>query len=162
MRLAFGALFIKQRLGFTDEETVEQIRENAYIQFFLGFAVCTRHNIRLSGKRLGRHLKDPEINSAQKQQIIADQRKRNEVEGCFGSGKRKYSLDLIMARLPKGAETMISMAFVVMCAEKIRRLLRLFLVIISAWFYAVKLPGCLWMALRDLWRDETADLLLPV
>ena len=40
---------------------------------------------------------------------------------------RKYSLDLIMARLSKGAENSISMAFVVMCAEKIRRLLRLFL-----------------------------------
>ncbi len=38
MRLAFGALFIKHRLGLTDEETVEQIRENAYMQFFLGFA----------------------------------------------------------------------------------------------------------------------------
>jgi hypothetical protein len=36
--LAFGALFIKQRLGLTDEETVEQIRENPYLQFFLGFA----------------------------------------------------------------------------------------------------------------------------
>jgi len=38
VRLAFGALLIKQRLGLTDEETVEQIRENAYMQFFLGFA----------------------------------------------------------------------------------------------------------------------------
>jgi hypothetical protein len=38
VRLAFGALFIKQRLGLTDEETVEQIRENAYMQSFLGFA----------------------------------------------------------------------------------------------------------------------------
>ena len=38
VRLAFGALFIKQRLGLTDEETVQQIRENAYMQFFLGFA----------------------------------------------------------------------------------------------------------------------------
>ena len=38
VRLAFGALFIKQRLGLTDEETVHQIRENAYIQYFLGFA----------------------------------------------------------------------------------------------------------------------------
>lgn len=33
VRLAFGALFIKQRLGLTDEETVEQIRENPYLQF---------------------------------------------------------------------------------------------------------------------------------
>lgn len=38
VRLSFGALFIKQRLGLTDEETVEQIRDNAYMQFFLGFA----------------------------------------------------------------------------------------------------------------------------
>ena len=38
VRLAFGALFIKQRLDLSDEETVEQIRENAYMQFFLGFA----------------------------------------------------------------------------------------------------------------------------
>jgi hypothetical protein len=33
-RLAFGTLLIKQRLGLADEETVEQIRENPYIQFF--------------------------------------------------------------------------------------------------------------------------------
>ena len=35
--LAFGALFIKQSLGLSDEETVEQIRKNAYMQFYLGF-----------------------------------------------------------------------------------------------------------------------------
>ena len=38
IRLAFGALFIKQRLGLSDEETVELIRENPYTQFFLGFS----------------------------------------------------------------------------------------------------------------------------
>ncbi|QPN61027.1 transposase [Synechococcus sp. CBW1002] len=32
VRMAFGALYIKQKLGLTDEETVHQIRENAYIQ----------------------------------------------------------------------------------------------------------------------------------
>ena len=32
VRLAFGALYIKQRLGLTDEETVDQIRENPYIR----------------------------------------------------------------------------------------------------------------------------------
>jgi IS5 family transposase len=35
VRMAFGALFIKQRLGLSDEEIVEQIRENPYMQFFL-------------------------------------------------------------------------------------------------------------------------------
>ncbi len=39
-------------------------------------------------------------------------RKRNEVEGCFGSGKRKDSLALIMARLPKGAKTSFLSLFV--------------------------------------------------
>ena len=37
VRLAFGSLYIKQRLGLTDEETVHQIR-NAYMKFFLGFS----------------------------------------------------------------------------------------------------------------------------
>jgi IS5 family transposase len=32
VRLAFGALLIKQRLGLTDEETVGQIRENVYMR----------------------------------------------------------------------------------------------------------------------------------
>jgi hypothetical protein len=38
VRMAFGALFIKQRLGLSDEETVEQIRGSIHMQFFLGFA----------------------------------------------------------------------------------------------------------------------------
>lgn len=38
VRLAFCALFIKQRPDLSDEETVEQIRENAYMQVFPGFA----------------------------------------------------------------------------------------------------------------------------
>ena len=37
-RVGFGALVIKERLGTTDRETVEQIRENPYLQYFLGFA----------------------------------------------------------------------------------------------------------------------------
>ena len=36
-RVALGALIIKERLGMSDEETVEQIRENPYLQYFLGF-----------------------------------------------------------------------------------------------------------------------------
>jgi hypothetical protein len=34
--MALGALIIKARLGLTDEELVEQIKENPYLQFFLG------------------------------------------------------------------------------------------------------------------------------
>ena len=35
-RLALGALIIKEKLGITDEETVEQIRENHYLQYLIG------------------------------------------------------------------------------------------------------------------------------
>jgi len=37
-RIALGALIIKERLGTSDEETVEQIRENPYLQYFLGLS----------------------------------------------------------------------------------------------------------------------------
>jgi hypothetical protein len=36
VRIAFGAMLIKEKLGLSDEETVEQIRENPYLQYFLG------------------------------------------------------------------------------------------------------------------------------
>ncbi len=91
---------------------------------------CMRHGIRITGKRLGRPPQNPDVTSAQERQLKADQGRRNEVEGVFGSGKRKYSLDRIMARLKAGAETSISMAFLVICAEKVLRLLRLFFALI--------------------------------
>ena len=53
-----------------------------------------------------------------------------------------------MTWFSKGAENSISKAFVVMCAEKIRRLLRLFFVTIFAWIYVCQRLGALWMALQ--------------
>ena len=35
-RMALGALIIKEKLGISDIETVEQIRENPYLQYFMG------------------------------------------------------------------------------------------------------------------------------
>jgi hypothetical protein len=35
-RMALGALIIKEKLGVSDSETVEQIRENPYLQYFIG------------------------------------------------------------------------------------------------------------------------------
>lgn len=40
-RTALGALLIKERLGLTDRETVEAIRENPYLQFFIGLEEFT-------------------------------------------------------------------------------------------------------------------------
>src|SRR5699024_4238073 len=36
-RLVLGALIIKHRLGLSDTETLEQLRENPYLQYFCGF-----------------------------------------------------------------------------------------------------------------------------
>ena len=36
-RIALGSLIIKEKLGLSDEETAEQIRENPYLQYFLGY-----------------------------------------------------------------------------------------------------------------------------
>ena len=40
-RMAIGALIIKKRYGLSDEDVVEEIRENPYLQYFLGFAEYT-------------------------------------------------------------------------------------------------------------------------
>lgn len=37
LRVALGALIIKERLGTSDIETVAQIQENPYLQYFIGF-----------------------------------------------------------------------------------------------------------------------------
>jgi transposase, IS5 family len=36
VRIALGALIIKEKCQFSDEETVEQIKENPYLQYFIG------------------------------------------------------------------------------------------------------------------------------
>ena len=36
--MALGALIIKEKLGASDRETVEQIRENPYLQYFIGLS----------------------------------------------------------------------------------------------------------------------------
>ena len=35
-RIALGSLIIKEKLGTSDRETVEQIKENPYLQYFIG------------------------------------------------------------------------------------------------------------------------------
>jgi IS5 family transposase len=60
------------------------------------------------------------MNYEHKQQLLADQRKSNEVEGVFGTGKRRYSLNLIMGKPKAGAEGITSRSFMVTCTEKIQ------------------------------------------
>lgn len=37
-RMALGSLIIKEKLGISDIETVEQIKENPYLQYFIGLS----------------------------------------------------------------------------------------------------------------------------
>ena len=37
-RMALGALIIKETLGISDRETVQQIKENPYLQYFIGLS----------------------------------------------------------------------------------------------------------------------------
>ena len=37
-RMALSALIIKETLGISDRETVEQIKENPYLQYFIGLS----------------------------------------------------------------------------------------------------------------------------
>ena len=36
--MPLGALIIKEKLGISDRETVEQIKENPYLQYFIGMS----------------------------------------------------------------------------------------------------------------------------
>jgi transposase, IS5 family len=57
-RVALGSLIIKEKLGISDRETVEQIKENPYLQYFIGqrhySSVETRHGASLLHRILSR------------------------------------------------------------------------------------------------------------
>ena len=75
--MALGALIIKEKLGISDRETVEQIK--------------------ISGPPLGRPPKN--LSKKAKKQAEEDEKIRNEIEGKFGIGKRRFSLNRVMAKL---------------------------------------------------------------
>ena len=79
---------------------------------------CKKHKIRLSGPKLGRPPKVTEANAqeikAARQQARQDEIDRNAVEGKFGQGKRRYSLNRIMTKLSGTSETAIMLSFLVM------------------------------------------------
>ena len=72
---------------------------------------CKEHNIRLSGPRLGRKGK---LEEQGRKIALQDNRERNAIEGKIGEGKRRYGLDLIMARLPETSGSVIAMQVLVM------------------------------------------------
>ena len=109
---------------------------------------CKDKGIRLSGRPLGRPQQVTASNKAQLEQIKRQQRQdeldRIAIEGKFGQGKRRFSLDRIMAKLAETSEAVIMVSFIVMNLEKILSSILLFVL-------NVCLP--LWTALRRAaWR----------
>lgn len=88
-------------------------------------AWCRARNIRLSGPPLGRPPRDGQAEA--RKQARDDEKVRNAIEGKFGQGKRRFSLDCIMAKLAHTAETTIAIAFLVMNLELLLRQLLLLL-----------------------------------
>jgi len=74
--------------------------------------------IRFSGKPLGRPVKlseeDMKLLRAKRRQHRADSRLRNQIEGKFGEGKRKYDLDCVKAKTMRTSESWIAAVFFVM------------------------------------------------
>ena len=75
------------------------------------------------------------------------------IEGRIGTSKRRYGLDRIMTKLIETSRTVITMAFFVMNAEKVLRLLRLlFSILVSVYILMLYLlaswrrPALLWAA----------------
>jgi hypothetical protein len=88
-------------------------------------AYCRKRGIRLSGKPLGRPKASDQAEN--RKQVLADATLRNQIEGKFGVGKRRFSLSRVMAKLAPTAECAIAITFLVMNLECwLQRLLLLF------------------------------------
>ena len=97
---------------------------------------CKERGIRLSGQALGRPCKETSSNKEElaqiKRQQYQDEIDRNPIEGKFGQGKRRFTLNRIMAKLAQTSEAVIMVSFIVMNLEK------LFLFLFFVWCKAYK------------------------
>ena len=86
-------------------------------------AWCKERGIQITGPALGRPPKDKEITKEAKKQEYQDICDRNIVEGEFGTGKRAYGLNRIMAHLPDTSFCVIGVALLCMnLAKRLRSL----------------------------------------
>ena len=121
----------RERFGFYPEvviaDTIYRNRENrAYLK---------ERGIRCSGAPLGRPPADPTVYLDKKKQLKKESGIRNRIEGAFGVGKRRFSLDLVMAKLKKTSESWIAMVFFVMnIAHWLRDILFSFLTMLQNCF----------------------------
>jgi hypothetical protein len=91
-------------------------------------AYCQDKGIRLSGPPLGRpKIMSKEEAERDKRRRRLDERRRIPIEGKFGQGKRRFSLDWIMTKLALTSGSAISVIFLVMNLEKLLKDFLLFL-----------------------------------
>jgi IS5 family transposase len=83
------------------------------------YRFCKANNIHVSNFRLGRPPKN--LTQSQITEERIEEGLRNEVEGKFGTGKRKYTLNRILTRLPETTATQVVLAFLVMNLDKLYR-----------------------------------------
>jgi hypothetical protein len=103
----------KDRLGFYPEsvhvDKIYRTRENR--------AFCKERGIRMSGPPLGR--KPQTVSREEKRQAEADEAIRNQVEGKFGQGKRRFGLGRVMAKLASASAAQIVLTFLMMNLERL-------------------------------------------
>jgi hypothetical protein len=92
---------------------------------------CRERGIRLSGKPLGRPKAQNEAEN--RKQVLADATLRNQIEGKFGVGKRRFSLGRVMAKLSPTAECTIAITFLVMNLERLLQLLLFVFLAVGFW-----------------------------
>jgi len=146
-----------QRFGFYPEsvhaDNIYRTRENR--------CYCKDKGIRLSGPPLGRPRQVTESNKRQlkqaKQMQRQDELDRLAIEGKFGQGKRRFSLDRIMAKLAETSEAVIMVSFIVMNLEKILSSILLFVlnVCLPVW------TSLRWVAWRTCNRIRWEQRLCP-
>ena len=78
---------------------------------------CAERRIRLAGIPLGRPPVDPAAERDRRRTVREDQAARQPIEGVFGRGKRRWSLNRIMAKLAGTAACVIALVFLVMNLE---------------------------------------------
>jgi hypothetical protein len=101
---------------------------------------CKTLGIRLSGATLGRPPASEEDRKERLRVQRADEIDRIEIEGKFGTGKRRYSLSRIMTKLKDTSEHAIALVFLVMNLDKILRdlLLRLLREAWKRWIFVYR------------------------
>lgn len=71
---------------------------------------CEQHGIRLSGPPLGRPKKADKAKKSQKKQQREDACYRSRIEGIFGNGKRRLSLNRVLTKLASTTTTVIALS----------------------------------------------------